>query len=122
EDAERAEDYQALALRLEEQLVNQGGEPSVGLRLYQVYMQHLKDPGAGRAGLERALELYGDDEDLLCALGQHLDEIGEDQTAAQVYQRAGRGSRQLHRASHYAELACRSYLKAGDDESVTAIL
>src|SRR5690606_23117611 len=48
--------------------------------------------------------------------------IGQHAAAARVYQRAGKESRQLRRTSHYAELACRSYLNAGDDDSVRAIL
>lgn len=122
EDAERSEDYTALAARLEEQLVVTHGEPAIAVKLSQVYSQRLAAPERAKAALESALRLYGDDEELLCALGAMLDSMGEHASAAAVYQKASRGSRQHHRASLYAELACRSYLRAGMDDSVREIL
>jgi cellulose synthase operon protein C len=121
-DAEHAEDFDALAQHLEEQLVLQSGEPSVALKLFQVYTQRLNDPNRGRKVLAKAIDLYGDDEELLCALAAHLDATGQNSEAAQIYQKASRGSRQHFRASQFAELACRSYMKAGEDENVHAIL
>ncbi len=122
EDAERTEDYAALATRLEEQLVASHGEPAVALKLSQVYSQRLGQPERAKTALETALRLYGDDEELLCALGALLDAMGQDANAAAVYQKASRGSRQHHRASLFAELACRSYMRAGLDHSVREIL
>lgn len=121
-DAEDTEDYDALAARLEEQLVLLSGEPSVALKLFQVYVQRLNEPERGKDVLNRAIALYGDDEELLCALAAHLDAGGESAEAARIYQKASRGSRQPFRASQFAELACRSYLKAGEDDNVHAIL
>jgi tetratricopeptide (TPR) repeat protein len=122
DDAERTEDYAVVAARLEEQLVASHGEPAVALKLCQVYVQRLRTPEKARAALEQALRLYGDDEELLCALAELLDSMGQDAAAAATYQKASRGSRQHHRASLFAELACKSYLRAGLDDSVQEIL
>lgn len=122
EDAERTEDYAALAMRLEEQLIASHGEPAIALKLSQVYTQRLAAPERAKLALESALRLYGDDEELLSALGALLDGLGQDAEAAVVYQKASRGSRQHHRASLLAELACRSYLRAGLDDAVREIL
>lgn len=122
EDAERTEDYAALATRLEEQLIAAHGEPTIALKLSQVYIQRLAAPERAKMALESALRMYGDDEELLSALGSLLDGLGQDADAAAVYQKASRGSRQHHRASLFAELACRSYMRAGLDDSVREIL
>lgn len=122
DDAERTEDYSVLAARLEEQLVASQGEPSVAIKLSQIYVQRLNAPDKAQAALELALRLYGDDEELLSVLGELLADLGQAAAAATLYQKLARGSRQHHRASQFAELACRSYLRAGLDDAAREIL
>jgi tetratricopeptide (TPR) repeat protein len=121
-DAEQRQDWRQLADLLTRDLASEAPRPEKYLRLAEVFGERMRNPGEAIAVLQRGAEFFPEEPRLLGALANALRGVERLPEAAEAFRRASRATRDPSSAAHFAELACRSYLDAGDSGAAQRLL